>query len=157
MTSDMFLDHETRQAILDNVERFVLEQVAPRAAAIDRDNAFPTDLWDAAADLGLFGLGVPEEYGGLGRDIVTPLLISERIARASAAFTLTFNNTTDSTVPLVQAGSEAIKRRYLPAIARGEIIPCISITEPQGGSDVAAIRSVARRKGNAYILSGRKM
>jgi alkylation response protein AidB-like acyl-CoA dehydrogenase len=153
----MSLDHGTRRAILENVERFAREQVAPRAAAIDREDAFPRDLWNIAAAMGLFGLGVPEEYGGLGRDIMTPLLISERLARESASFALTFNNTTDSTVPLAEAGSESIRRRYLPAIARGEVIPCISISEPHGGSDVAGIRTLARKKGAAYVLSGRKM
>src|SRR5579872_381297 len=148
---------ETRAAILTNVERFARDEVAPRAAAIDQENAFPRDLFDKAAAMGLFGLGIPEEYGGLGRDIITPLLISERLARSSATFSLTFNNTTDSTVPLVEAASEALRRRYLPAIAQGEIIPCISISETVGGSDVAGIRSVARKKGAHYILSGQKM
>ncbi|MFO1058120.1 MAG: acyl-CoA dehydrogenase family protein [Dongiaceae bacterium] len=153
----MTFDDDARRLILENVERFARERVRPRAAAIDRDNLFPRDLFDEAAALGLFGLGVPEEYGGLGRDIVTPLLISERLARESAAFALIFNNTTDSTVPIVDCAGEALKRRYLPAIARGELIPCISITEPQGGSDVSAIRSSARRHGDGYVLTGRKM
>lgn len=153
----MALDPETRRAILDNVENFIRMQVAPRAAAIDQEDIFPRDLFKAAAGIGLFSLGVPEAYGGLGRDIETPILISERIARVSAAFALTFNNTTDAAAPIAEAGSETLKRRYLPAIAKGEAIPCISITEPQGGSDVAAIRSTATRKGAAYLLSGRKM
>jgi alkylation response protein AidB-like acyl-CoA dehydrogenase len=152
----MQFDDETRRLMMGNVERFCRERVRPRAAAIDREGAFPRDLFAGAAELGFFGLGVPAEYGGLGRDVVTPLLMSERLARESASFSLIFNNTTDSTVPLVECASETVKQRYLPAIARGELIPCISITEPQGGSDVAAIRSVARRRGAAYVLSGRK-
>jgi len=153
----MSFDDEARRLVLQNVERFTIERIRPRAAEIDRDGAFPRDLFDEAAKLGLLGLGVPEEYGGLGRDIITPLLISERMARESAAFALIFNNTTDSTVPIIDCASDALKRRYLPAVAAGELIPCISITEPQGGSDVAAIRSTARRKGSSYILAGRKM
>jgi alkylation response protein AidB-like acyl-CoA dehydrogenase len=142
--------------MLDAVDRFARERVAPRAAEIDRCDEFPRDLWRAAAELGLFALGVPEAYGGLGRDILTPLLVSERLARASAAFALSFNNTTDAVVPLIMEGTEAQKRRYLPKVAKGEIIPCISITEPQGGSDMAGIRATARRDGDGYILDGRK-
>jgi alkylation response protein AidB-like acyl-CoA dehydrogenase len=149
-------DADTRDGILSGIERLIAERIAPRAAEIDRDNAFPQDLWKAGAEIGLFRLGIPEEYGGLGRDILTPLVISERIARVCAAFALTFNNTTDSVVPLAEAGTEVVKKRYLPAVANGEIVPCISITEPQGGSDVASIRSLARRKGSHYVLSGRK-
>jgi alkylation response protein AidB-like acyl-CoA dehydrogenase len=152
----MRFDTETSRVILGNLERFCRERVRPRAAEIDRDGKFPRDLFSEAAALGLFGLGIAEEYGGLGRDLITPLLISERLARYSASFALIFNNTTDSTVPIAQCAGEALRRRYLPAIAKGELIPCISITEPQGGSDVAAIRTVARRSGNAYVLSGRK-
>ncbi len=153
----MAFDAGLRAQILDRVDRLVRERVAPRAAGIDQEDSFAQDLWDAAAEAGLFGLGIPEEYGGLGRDLVTPLLISERIARVSAAFALTFNNTTDSVVPIVMAGTERIKDEYLPRLARGELVPCISISEPQGGSDVAAIATRARRDGDDYVIDGRKM
>ncbi len=106
----MPFDAALRRQILERVDALVREQVAPRAAEIDAEDAFAWDLWRAAAEAGLFGLGIPEEYGGLGRDLVTPLLISERIARASASFALTFNNTTDSVVPIVMAGTARIKR-----------------------------------------------
>jgi alkylation response protein AidB-like acyl-CoA dehydrogenase len=150
------IEPATREAILTSVDRLVREKVAPRAAAIDAEDAFPRDLWTEAAAIGLFGLGIPEEYDGLGRDMVTPLLISERLARVSAAFALTFNNTTDSNVPLVLKGSERLKRTYLPRLARGELVPCISISEPHGGSDVAGLKSQARRDGDHYVISGRK-
>ena len=153
----MAFDAALRREILDGVDRFVRERVAPRAAEIDETGEFPRDLWAAAAELGLFGLGIPEAYGGLGRDLLTPLLISERIARASAAFALIFNNTTDSVVPIVMAGSARAKQDYLPRLAKGELVPCISLTEPGGGSDVAAMTTVARRDGAGYLLTGRKM
>ena len=153
----MAFDAALRARILDSVDRLVRKRVAPRAAEIDAEDAFPHDLWQAAAEIGLFGLGIPEEYGGLGRDLVTPLLISERIARVSAAFALTFNNTTDSVVPITMAASDRIKAEYLPRLARGEIVPCISISEPQGGSDVANIETRARRDGDGYVITGRKM
>ena len=150
-------DRATRGEMLAAVDRFAAERVAPRAAAIDESAELPRDLWNEAAALGLFALGVPEEFGGLGRDVITPLLISERLARASAAFSLSFNNTTDSVVPIIMEGSEGLKRRYLPKVAKGEIIPCIAITEPTGGSDMAGIRTTAKRDGNHYRLDGRKM
>jgi alkylation response protein AidB-like acyl-CoA dehydrogenase len=153
----MAFDRALRGEILGGVDRFVRERVAPRAAEIDETGEFPRDLWDAAADLGLFGLGIPESYGGLGRDLLTPLLISERIARESAAVALIFNNTTDSVVPIVMAGSARVKGDYLPRLAKGELVPCISLTEPGGGSDVAAMTTVARRDGEGYLLTGRKM
>lgn len=152
----MVLDGQIRQEILDRVDVFARDRLAPRAAEIDVSNEFPRDLWRAAAELGLFALGVPESDGGLGRDVVTPLLISERLARVSAAFALAFNNTTDAVVPIIMAGSEAQKRAWLPRIARGEAIPCIAITEPHGGSDMAGIRTLARRDGDRYVLNGRK-
>ena len=153
----MTLDSDTRQQILRRVDRFARDRVAPRAVRIDADDEFPRDLWDEAAALGLFRLGIPEAYGGIGRDLVTPILISERIARECAAFALTFNNTTDSVVPIVMAASDEMKERYLPGLASGELIPCLSISEPQGGSDIAGIQSRAERRGEEYVLNGRKM
>ena len=153
----MAFDAELRRQILERVDSLLRDRVAPRAAEIDAEDAFAWDLWQAAAEAGLFGLGIPEQYDGLGRDLVTPLLISERLARVSAAFALTFNNATDSVVPLVMAGSERIKVKYLPRLAAGELVPCISFSEPRGGSDVAAITTRARRDGDSYVLDGRKM
>jgi alkylation response protein AidB-like acyl-CoA dehydrogenase len=152
----MSLDSQTRQQILASVDRLARERIAPRAAEIDSSDEFPRDLWSAAAQLGLFRLGIPEAYGGIGRDLVTPILISERIARDCAAFALTFNNTTDSVVPIVMSASEELKQRYLPALANGDIVPCLSITEPQGGSDMAGIRTRAEHVGDQYVLNGRK-
>ena len=129
----MAFDVELRRQILERVDSLLRDRVAPRAAEIDAEDAFAWDLWQAAAEAGLFGLGIPEQYDGLGRDLVTPLLISERPARVSAAFAPTFNNTTDSVVPLVMAGSERIKAKYLPRLAAGELVPCISFSEPRGG------------------------
>ncbi len=151
------MDADVREHILEQVERFVRERVDPRAASVDEEDEFPRDLWNEAAQLGLFGLGIPEDYGGLGRDVLTPLLISERIARSSASFALTFNNTTDATVPIVTAASKRMKKRYLPAIARGEVIPCISISEARGGSDVLGMETRASRDGDSYVLDGQKM
>ncbi|MEZ5776602.1 MAG: acyl-CoA dehydrogenase family protein [Hyphomicrobiaceae bacterium] len=153
----MAFDAATRARVLATVDRLIAERIAPRARAVDADDVFPRDLWQAMSEAGLFGLGIAEEYGGLGRDLLTPLLISERIARASGAVALTFNNSTDSVVPIAEAAQPALKARLLPRLAGGELIPCISISEPGGGSDVGAIRTTARRDGDVYRLDGRKM
>ena len=153
----MAIDKAQRRQILDSVDRLVRERVAPRAAEIDAKDEFPQDLYKAAAGLGLFGLWIPEAYDGIGPDMVTPLLISERIARVSASFSLSFSNCGDAATPIVLGGSDAVKRRWLPGIARGEIIPAFALTEPGGGSDAAAITTRAVREGDHYVINGRKM
>ncbi len=153
----MAIDAATRRQILDGVDRLARERIAPRAAEIDATDRFPEDLYRAAGELGLFGLWIPEEYGGIGPDLVTPLLVSERIAQASASFALSFSNCGDAVTPIVHAATERVKRQWLPGIARGEFIPAFSLTEPQSGSDAASIKSTARRDGDHYVINARKM
>ena len=152
----MSIDAQDRELILAGVDRLVRERIVPRAAEIDASNLFPSDLYAAVADLGLLGLWIPEEYGGSGPDLVTPLLISERFARASAAFSLVFSNCGDATTPIVHAAPEHLKREWLPRIASGEIIPCFALSEPGAGSDAAAIATRAERRGDEYVINGRK-
>jgi alkylation response protein AidB-like acyl-CoA dehydrogenase len=151
------LDKSDRDELLSSVDRFARERVAPRAAEIDRADQFPHDLYREAGALGLFGLWIPEEYGGVGPDLVTPLLVCERLARESASFSLSVSNCGDATTPIVEAGSEAVKRQFLPRIASGEAIPCFALSEPTGGSDAAAITTRAVRDGDDYLITGRKM
>ena len=143
--------------MLSSIDRLCRERIAPRAAEIDETDEFPRDLYAAAAELGVFGLGIPEDYGGIGPDMVTPLLISERIARDSASFSLSFSNCGDAVTPIVIAGSEAVKSEYLPSIASGEMIPVFALTEPGSGSDAASIVTGAERDGDSYVINGRKM
>lgn len=153
----MAIEVSVRAQILDSVDRLCREVIAPRAAEIDAADEFPRDLYRAAAELGLFGLWIPEEYGGSGPDLITPLLISERIARVSAAFSLIFSNCGDACTPLVHAGTAELKKKYLPPIATGEMVPCFALTEPGAGSDAAAITTRAVRRGDEYFITGRKM
>ncbi|QEX20212.1 acyl-CoA dehydrogenase [Hypericibacter adhaerens] len=153
----MAIDPATRAEILKHVERLAREKVAPRAAEIDRSNAFPRDLYGEAGRLGLFGLWVPEEYGGIGPDLVTPLLVCECLSRASLTFALNVSNCGDAVTPIVLGGTEAAKRKFLPDIASGAIIPAFALSEPGGGSDAAAITTRAVRDGDDYVISGRKM
>jgi alkylation response protein AidB-like acyl-CoA dehydrogenase len=150
------MEADTRKQILETVDRLARERVAPRAAEIDAKDEFPRDLYEAAAELGLFGLWIPEAYGGSGPDLIAPLMISERLARASASFALIYSNCGDACTPIVHAASEELKRQYLPGIAAGKLIPCFALSEPGAGSDAANIATSARRDGDHYVINGRK-
>lgn len=153
----MSIEPEHRKHILDSVGRFVTDRIAPRAAEIDATNAFPADLYAEAAKLGVFGLWVPEDYGGVGPDMITPLLISDIIARVSPSFALIFSNCGDAVTPIVNFGTEEQRQRYLPDIAAGATIPCFALTEPGAGSDAASITTQAKKVAGGYRISGRKM
>jgi alkylation response protein AidB-like acyl-CoA dehydrogenase len=152
----MAIDEATRRQLLVSVDQFVSERITPRAPEIDVSDEFPLDLYRAAADLGLLKLWVPTEYGGLDADFRTTLLIAERIGRVCPAFAISFA-TCGEAATLLKAASEALRHEFLPKIADGTIIPCFALTEPGGGSDVAAMTTTAKRTGDEYVLNGRKM
>ncbi|QIR86842.1 acyl-CoA dehydrogenase family protein [Paracoccus sp. AK26] len=151
------IDPDVRKAIMESVDRFCREQLGPRAQQIDDDGVFPMELYHQFADLGIFGLWVPEEDGGVGLDLIAPLKISERLARHNVAFAISVSNCGDCIAPIVANGSEEVKALYLPQILSGEMVPAFCLSEPAGGSDVAAMTSTAVRDGDDYILNGRKM
>jgi alkylation response protein AidB-like acyl-CoA dehydrogenase len=150
------IEEAQRSQILETVDRFAREKVGPAAAAIDEENQFPRELYRDAAELGLLGLWVPEEYGGIGPDLITPLLISERLARESCSFSLVYSNCGDATTPIVIAGSDALKKEWLPKIVSGEVVPCFSLSEPGAGSDAASISTRAERVGDEFVINGTK-
>lgn len=152
----MSIEEAQRSQILETVDRFAREKVGPAAAAIDEENQFPRELYREAAELGLLGLWVPEEYGGIGPDLITPLLISERLARESCSFSLVYSNCGDATTPIVIAGSDALKKEWLPKIVSGEVVPCFSLSEPGAGSDAASISTRAERVGDEFVINGTK-
>ena len=151
------IDKDVRKAIMESVDRFCRDQLAPRAQQIDDDGVFPMELYRQFADLGVFGLWVPEEDGGVGQDLIAPLKISERLARHNVAFAISVSNCGDCIAPIVAKGSDEVKARYLPRILSGEIVPAFCLSEPSGGSDVAAMTTTALRNGDEYVLNGRKM
>jgi alkylation response protein AidB-like acyl-CoA dehydrogenase len=147
---------ETQQLMRDVVRAFAEKEVKPRAAAIDREDAFPRDLYRRLADLGLLGMTLPAEYGGAGADTVSWAIVEEELARACPAVAdaqLVAKLMSD--VILLNAGPE-VRARYLPAIARGDKIPVIAQTEPGAGSDVAGIQTTARPTGDGWVLNGTK-
>ncbi|MEK7204185.1 MAG: acyl-CoA dehydrogenase family protein, partial [candidate division NC10 bacterium] len=136
--------------------RLAQEKIAPRAAEIDAREEFPHDLVQLLAEHGLFGLVVPEELGGSGAGVIAFLLAVEEIARACAATGTIFAGQYLGMYPILLAGTEEQKQRFLPALARGERLAAFALTEPEAGSDVAAIQTTARLDGAAYVLSGAK-
>lgn len=145
-----------RSALLANVDRLCRELIEPRAARIDASGEFDREIYRAMAEIGLFGLWVPEQYGGFPSDLWTYLLVVERIARSSATCSMNYANGNEPTKVLVGWGSEKLKQRYLPRIASGDVIPCFAITEPNAGSDVSSITTRAIREGDAYRINGQK-
>jgi alkylation response protein AidB-like acyl-CoA dehydrogenase len=150
------MDDELRRQILSSVDRLIAERIEPRAAEIDRTEGFPQDLYQEAAELGLFALCLPEAYGGLGGGTRIQLEVIERIARASPAFALAVATCPDSVLPILIAGSEDLHQEILPKVATGEWKPCYALSEPEAGSDAGAIRTRARREGDEYVLDGAK-
>lgn len=151
------IDADVRAAIMDSVDRFCRIELGPRAQDIDDAAAFPLDLYRQFAALGIFALWVPEKDGGVGQDLIAPLKISERLARHNLAFAISVSNCGDCIAPIVAKGNAEVKARYLPAILSGAVVPAFCLSEPAGGSDVAAMTATARRDGDAYVLNGRKM
>ena len=145
-------------AFKDQVRRFVEKEVEPRARWIEENDAIPEDLMAKAREMGLFGITIPEQYGGGGFDLAGKCAVEEELGRSSYAFSAVIaNHTGISTTGIVALGSEATKRKYLPRMATGEWIGCFALTEPEAGSDPAAMRTMAVRKGDRYVLNGEKI
>ena len=136
---------------------FAEKEIAPSAAQDDREHRFRKDLTLKMGELGFYGCLVPEEYGGNGLGFLAHALISEEIARAHSAIRVYLNMQAGPAVTLCEFGSEEQKRKYLPGLLSGESVGLFAITEPDAGSDVAAMKSIARRDGDEYRLSGTKI
>ena len=137
--------------------RFVEEYVAPRADAWDREAEFPVDAWQALAKAGLAGLPFPAKFGGGGRDVLSYAIAVEEISRASAALGVTLAvHVSLASQPIFWFGNDDQKRRFLRPLAQGKQLGSFCLTEPGAGSDVAAMESKAVRKGDDFVLTGRK-
>ncbi len=153
---DLQLTDEQR-LIQDTVRAFVDGRVMPVANENDMAHHLDLGLIGEMAELGILGLPIPERYGGAGLDFVSEALVCEEIERGESAFrTLISVHVGLNSLPLLAYASEAQKQRYLVPQARGEKIGCFGLTEPEAGSDVIAMRSTARRDGDAYVLNGQK-
>jgi glutaryl-CoA dehydrogenase (non-decarboxylating) len=148
---------DEQRLIQDTVRAFVDERVLPVAVQNDIDHRLDLDLIEGLAELGILGIVVPEEYGGAGLDFVAEALACEEIERGEAAFrTLISVHVGLNSLALLRYASEEQKQRWLVPQARGEKLACFGLTEPGAGSDVASMRSTARREGDVYVLNGQK-
>ncbi|HWO73881.1 MAG TPA: acyl-CoA dehydrogenase family protein [Dehalococcoidia bacterium] len=142
--------------VQETARRVAREVVAPRAAAIDEEEKFPEDVFEAFREAGLLRLSFPEDYGGSGDGILALSLAIEEVAKYCCASGLILLLTTLPTRPILISGSEEQKRRWLPPVARGELKASFLLTEPGAGSDAANIQTSARRDGAYYVLNGMK-
>jgi acyl-CoA dehydrogenase len=141
------------------VRAFVQKEVEPHVEEWEAAGQIPKAIWPRMGELGFLGVEYDERYGGAGADVLTTAVLCEEMARSRcASLAMAVGVHTDMASPhLYWTGSEALKEKYLPAICRGEALTAIAVTEPGGGSDVAAIRTRARRDGDHYVLDGSKM
>src|SRR4030088_128832 len=154
---DFGLGDEVDQ-LRETVQDFAQHKIAPRAEEIDRSNKFPRDLWPQMGSLGLHGITVEEEFGGTAMGYLAHCVAMEEISRASASVGLSYGAHSNLCVNQIRRnGSEAQKRRYLPALISGEHVGALAMSEPGAGSDVTAMRTQAEKRGDRYILNGSKM
>lgn len=145
------------EMLKQTVKEFVYNTVDPRAQEIEEKDEIPEELLDMSRELGLFGLSIPEEYGGLGIGMVGKCAVYEELGKTHNGFTTVIGaHTGIGTVGIVEMGTEEQKRKYLPKMARGEWIGAFALTEPEAGSNAANLKTTAVRKGDKYILNGTK-
>src|SRR3712207_4542780 len=153
----MPLDTDSFDLLLATVRRFVRERLRPLEERVDREDEVPAEIVAEMREMGLFGLSIPEDYGGLGLTMGEEVRVALELGGTTPAFRSTFGtNVGIGSQGLVMAGSEAQKREWLPRIASGEIITSFALTEPGVGSDSASVQTRAVRDGEVYRLSGAK-
>ena len=149
---------ETIDMLRATVQQFAANDIAPRAAEIDRENRFPSDLWRRMGDIGLLGITVEEEYGGTAMGYLAHVVAMQEISRASAAVGLSYGAHSNLCVNQIRRnGSPAQKKKYLPKLVSGEHVGALAMSEPGAGSDVVSMRLRADRRGDHFVLNGSKM
>ncbi|WP_346798312.1 acyl-CoA dehydrogenase family protein [Halomonas sp. Bachu 37] len=153
----MIRDPELLNQLLDTISRFVRERLIPNEARLAEDDAVPAELLEEMKEMGLFGLSIPEEYGGLGLTMEEEVLVGMEIGKTSPAFRSVFgtNNGIGAQGILID-GTPEQKEKYVPRLATGELLSSFCLTEPDSGSDAASLRTTAIRDGDHYVLNGTK-
>ncbi|MGH7090920.1 MAG: acyl-CoA dehydrogenase family protein, partial [Stellaceae bacterium] len=145
------------EAFRETVRRFVANEIEPFAAQWDEAESFPRELYEKASAIGLLQLDFPAAYGGIEVDHFYGIIASQELARAGAGgISASLMSHTIGAPPIARAGSDALKSRLLPDILAGRKISALAITEPSGGSDVANLKTTARRVGDHYVVNGSK-
>jgi acyl-CoA dehydrogenase len=153
----MIRDTESFNILLSTIERFVRERLIPREAEVAETDAIPADILDEMRRMGLFGLTIPEQYGGLGLTMEEEARVAFAWCQASPAFrSIAGTNLGIGSVGIVIDGTEAQKQTYLPRLATGELIGSFALTEPGSGSDAASLTTSARKDGDHYVINGAK-
>ncbi len=148
---------ETVDMLRDQVQAFVANELAPRAAQIDHDNLFPADMWRKFGDMGLLGVTVSEEYGGAGLGYLAHVVTMEEISRGSASVALSYGAHSNLCVNQINRnGTHEQKTKYLPKLISGEHIGALAMSEPNAGSDVVSMKLRAEKRGDRYVLNGSK-
>ncbi len=151
------MDENTFEQAIDAIKRFVREVMIPAEARVEDEDRIPPEILDGMRDIGLFGLTIPEEYGGFGMSMTEEVAVLFEIGQAAPAFRSAFATTVGiGSQGIVLDGTPQQRQRYLPRLATGEIIGSFALTEPDAGSDAASIRTTARREGDSYIINGTK-
>jgi alkylation response protein AidB-like acyl-CoA dehydrogenase len=136
---------------------FASEQIEPHAAEWDREHRFPREVFAQLADLGLMGVCVPDEYGGAGADFMSYILVLEELSRADAGVGVTVAvHTSATTLPILAFGTDEQKSRFVPPLARGEVLGAFALTEPEAGSDAGSLRTRAEPTGDGWTITGGK-
>lgn len=147
---------EEQEALRDQIRQMALEKVAPRASEIDRVGEYPWDMQRLLSENGLLGLAIPEEYGGSGAPLLDNCIVAEELARVCATTSLIFVVQKLASYPIVLAGSQEIKNKYLPPVARGEKLASFCLTEREAGSDAGATKTTATETADGYVINGEK-
>jgi len=136
---------------------FAQAEIEPHAAAWDREHRFPTEVFGRLAELGLMGVCVPEEYGGAGADFLSYILVLEELSKADAGVGVTVGvHTSAATLPILRFGTDEQRARFVPPLARGELIGAFALTETESGSDAGSLRTAAEANGDGWRISGTK-
>ena len=153
----MIRDPETMNVFVDSVSRFVRERLVPAEEVVAETDKIPADIVQEMKDMGMFGLTVPEEYGGLGLTMEEEVLVMLEMGKTSPAFRSLFGTTVGiGSQGILMDGTDEQKAEYLPKLATGELVASFALTEPDAGSDAASLRTTAVRDGDDYIVNGTK-
>jgi len=153
----MASDSETLQLFLTTIRRFVRERLIPLEQQVDETDHIPEELISEMKEMGLFGLSIPEEFGGIGLTLSEEVLVVQELGYTAPAFRTTFGtNVGIGSQGILIDGTAEQKQKYLPKLASGEIVGSFALTEPEAGSDAGSVTTSARREGDTYILNGTK-